>query len=150
MTRSTHQKKLHDMERLFGEKPSQVFFSLTPDARSKLLCIAIELQVTESFVIEAMIRADGLEDAVEFYKNNNFYNKESKKIKSVKRYGQPKNPEGKKKPGKSLSLTSTAIKALDYYAIKLTESRSEVLECAIRGGGLLKADILINSLVNSK
>jgi len=114
------------MEEIFGEKPSEFFFTITPTSQKKLLQAAKKLEITESFLVEAIIRV-GAGAAIEYYLEKGFNTKENKRFKSLNRHG-----ENKSKRHKSLSLTNYAHEALSKYASLLNESRSEVLECAIR------------------
>lgn len=123
---------------VYGAEGISINFTLTEESLSKLSFAAQELQVNQSVLMEAVIR-EGLEWAIAYYKASKFYPTTNKHlIKS--RHNSPKIK-------KMLRLSGDAIIALDRCAKRMQESRSEVLECAIRGGAIAEISNYLASIL---
>lgn len=133
--RSSHSSVKH----IFGGRNTPRRFLVTEFASNTLKESASFLDVNDSMLIECLIRSDGLDCAIAYYAVQGF--------KPEKGRGRTQYRHGEAKKSQLIfTITRVADEKLDEYAKKMKESRGEVIECAIRGGGLDYASALIEQL----
>lgn len=124
---------------IFGGIKTYRRFLVTEFANNTLKESASFLDVNDSLLIECIIRSDGLDKGIEYYKEQGFVPEKGRQ-KTQYRHGEVK------KSQLLFTITAVADKRLDEYARKMRESRGEVIECAVRGGGIESAAALIEEL----
>lgn len=107
-------------------------FSITPKTERQIEITARRLKrkpkVSASSLVEALCRSEGLSKAQGYV--------ESLAQKNGGKLPPPKERHGEKKERKSYTLSDYADSALKAWSISLWISKADVLECAVRGGGL--------------
>lgn len=139
MRKAQYRYKLRSVKEVFSRDTDEFVLGLTPNGFRLLAKFAKELGTTESMIAEALIEYV-LEEALDYYRENHFDPNHSKKTKSRDRYG-----EGKKKKCLTISLEANA--KLDKYANLIGDSRSEILECAVRSTGFITVKPILEKLL---
>lgn len=124
--------------KVFGEETRKSLLLLTEKSYTAIQRLGVTECATDSFVVECLIRS-GLERAKEYLSKSSAIAKEPRELPKL-RHGIPKSCKIQ------VIISATADSLLQEMAETLEESRSEVLEMAVRGGGLAPAKKYLDKL----